>query len=81
MGTRNQVGTESYRPASLCSLAGRYENPIPTRFLLLAPIHSWPQIRYFDTSYRYSYSHYSYSLVTTRFWKVTSNEQLETVRF
>jgi hypothetical protein len=31
---RNPVGNElSYRPASLCSLAVRYDNPIPTRFL------------------------------------------------
>ncbi len=36
-GARNRVGTElSSRPARLCSLAGRYDNPIPTRFL--API-------------------------------------------
>jgi hypothetical protein len=36
---RNQVGTESsYRPASLNSLTGRYDNTIPTRFL--APIDS-----------------------------------------
>ncbi len=36
MGARNGVGTElSYRPASLCSLAGRYDNPIPSRFLAL----------------------------------------------
>jgi hypothetical protein len=34
MGARNRVGTElSYRPASLLSLAGRYDSPIPTRFL------------------------------------------------
>jgi len=34
MGARNRVGTAlSYRHASLCSLAGRYDNPIPTRFL------------------------------------------------
>ncbi len=37
MGARNRAGTElSSRPARLCSLAGRYDNPIPTRFL--API-------------------------------------------
>ncbi len=28
---RNQVVV--YRPASLCSLAGRYDNPVPIRFL------------------------------------------------
>ncbi len=34
MWARNRVGTAlSYRPASLCSLAGQYDNPIPTRFL------------------------------------------------
>jgi len=34
MGARNRVGNElSYLPASLCSLAGRYDNPIPTGFL------------------------------------------------
>jgi hypothetical protein len=39
MGVRNRVETElSYRPDSLCSLAGRNENPIPIRFL--APIDS-----------------------------------------
>jgi hypothetical protein len=37
MGARNQLGTELfYRSASLSSLAGRYDNPIPTRYL--API-------------------------------------------
>ncbi len=37
MGAKNRVGTElSDRPASLYSLAGRYDNPFPTRFL--API-------------------------------------------
>jgi len=36
---RNPVGTElSYWPASQCSLAGRYDNPIPPR--CLAPIDS-----------------------------------------
>jgi hypothetical protein len=30
---RNPVVVWSYRPASLCSLTGRYDNPIPTRFL------------------------------------------------
>ncbi len=39
IGARNRVGkgrvgTElSYQPANLCSLARRYDNPIPTRFL------------------------------------------------
>ncbi len=34
METRNRVVTgSSYRPASLCSLVGQYDNPIPTRFL------------------------------------------------
>ncbi len=34
IGARNRVGNElSYLPASLCSLAGRYDNPIPTGFL------------------------------------------------
>ncbi len=42
IGIRNRVGTEfSYRPASLCSLLGRYDNPIPTWFL--API-DWSKI-------------------------------------
>ncbi len=37
MGARNRVGTKlSYRPTCLCSLAGRYDNLIPT--WLLAPI-------------------------------------------
>ncbi len=36
-GARNRIGTElSSLPARLYSLAGRYDNPIPTRFL--API-------------------------------------------
>jgi hypothetical protein len=39
MGAGNCVGTElSYWPASLCSLAGQYDNPIPSRFL--SPIDS-----------------------------------------
>jgi hypothetical protein len=34
MGARNRVGIGlSYHSASLFSLAGRYDNPIPTRFL------------------------------------------------
>ncbi len=34
MGVTNREGTGlSYRPASLCSLAGRYDNPAPTWFL------------------------------------------------
>jgi hypothetical protein len=34
MGARNRAGTQlPHRPASLYSLAGRYDNPIPTRFL------------------------------------------------
>ncbi len=36
-GARHRVGTElSSRPARLCSLAGRYDNLVPTLFL--API-------------------------------------------
>jgi hypothetical protein len=34
-GARNREEAElSYRPTSLCGTPGRYDNPIPTRFLI-----------------------------------------------
>jgi hypothetical protein len=47
MGARNRVGNElSYRPAGLCSLAGQYDNPIPTRFLASIDFSKIPELEF-----------------------------------
>jgi hypothetical protein len=37
-------GIDSINSASLCSLAGRYDNPIPTRFLALIDCYKIPAL-------------------------------------
>jgi len=45
MGARNRVGTElSHRPARLCSLAGNYDKPISTPFLVPIDCYKIPEL-------------------------------------